>query len=106
MTQPQGQASGTAELDAAEKARRKRRQGSENRDMGGTLKLRYNEQKLKELKEAAGSELPALVRQYGDLLMDLLPDVKARGLDPIDLIKATAEKILEERGERILAKSA
>ncbi|MDO3101048.1 hypothetical protein P5V93_23300 [Mycobacteroides abscessus subsp. abscessus] len=102
MTQAQ-QSERTA-LSEAEQ--RKKRQGSNKREKDGLLGVRYDRTKLKALQQTAGEDLGTLVRQYGDLLTDLLPGVKERGLNPVDLIKEAAEKILEEHSGQVLAKSA
>lgn len=103
MTQAQ-QSEHTA-LSEAEQ--RKKRQGSNKREMDAQLYVRYDKTKLQALKDSAGNDLATLVRQYGDLLTDLLPDVKARGINPVDLIKEATERILEEHAhERVLAKTA
>lgn len=103
MTQAQ-QSEHTA-LSEAEQ--RKKRQGSNKREKDALLGVRYDRKKLQALQATAGGDLGTLVRQYGDLLTDLLPDAKARGLNPVDLIKEAAERILEEyAGDRVLAKSA
>ncbi|SHW62363.1 hypothetical protein [Mycobacteroides abscessus] len=102
MTQAQ-QSERTA-LSEAEQ--RKKRQGSNKREMDAQLYVRYDRTKLRALKDTAGDDLATLVRQYGDLLTDLLPGVKERGLNPVDLIKEAAEKILEEHSGQVLAKSA
>lgn len=102
MTQAQ-QSEHTA-LSEAEQ--RKKRQGSNKREKAALLGVRYDKKKLQALQETAGRDLGTLVRQYGDLLTDLLPDVKARGINPVDLIKEATERILAEHGDTVLAKSA
>ena len=79
-------------------ARRKSRQGSETRDMNAFLRVRYHEQQLKVLSARAGKRLPMLIRQYADLLAELLPIADSMGVDPFELIRQTAETLLE--GER------
>ena len=86
--------SGAAVYDEAE-ARRKSRQGSETRDMNAFLRVRYHEQQLQVLSARAGKRLPTLIRQYADLLADLLPVADARGVDPVELIRKAAETLLE-----------
>jgi hypothetical protein len=82
-----------------EALRRKKRQGSETRNMGARLQLRYDPDKLQELEAAAGSDLNNLIRQCGDLLTELLPIAEQRGLDPVDLIRRTAFQLLEGRAQ-------
>jgi hypothetical protein len=77
-----------------EAARRKKRQGSENRTMNGRLQVRYDPNKLQELEAVAGGKLPSLIRQYGDLLTQLLPVADERGVDPVELIRETASSLL------------
>lgn len=74
--------------DVAEQ-RRKGRQGSEKRNMGGRLVVRYDTHKLQALEAAAGSQLPSLIRECGDLLTELLPVAGERGVDPVDLLRQT-----------------
>ncbi len=88
--------SSTAVLDDAA-ARRKRRQGSETREMNGCLRVRYHEDDLEALSARAGKRLPTLIRQYGDLLTELLPVADEMGVDPIDLIRQTATALLEPK---------
>ena len=92
--------SGAAVYDEAE-ARRKSRQGSETRDMNALLRVRCHEQQLKVLSARAGKRLPTLIRQYADLLAELLPVADAMGVDPIDLIRKTAETLLEGEGQAL-----
>jgi hypothetical protein len=86
--------SSTAVFDEAE-ARRKGRQGSETRDMKAFLRVRYHESQLELLSARAGKRLPSLIRQYADLLNELLPVADARGVDPFELIRQTAETLLD-----------
>lgn len=95
--------SSAATLDD-EAARRKRRQGSETRDMGAQLRVRFREEQLEALSLQAGKRLPTLIRQYADLLTELLPVADARGIDPVELIRETATTLLE--GKRITAKAS
>ncbi|MFN6549077.1 hypothetical protein ACP6C7_06295 [Mycolicibacterium septicum] len=88
--------SGTESFGKDEAARRKRRQGSETRDMTGALRVRYDEKDLQALKDQAGKRLPTLIRQYGDLLTQLLPLADARGIDPVELIQQTAAVLLDD----------
>nr|VTP04714.1 hypothetical protein BIN_B_05667 [Mycobacterium riyadhense] len=78
----------------AEVLRRKKRQGTETRNMGGRLQVRYDRGKLRALEAVAGDKLPSLIRQYGDLLTQLLPVADERGVDPVDLIRETATSLL------------
>ncbi|MEN4466858.1 hypothetical protein VXE65_32970 [Mycolicibacterium conceptionense] len=82
---------------ADEAARRKRRQGSETRDMEGVLRVRYDANDMQALKAQAGKRLPTLIRQYGDLLTELLPVADAQGIDPVELIRQTATTLLNNR---------
>lgn len=86
----------TAVLDD-EAARRKRRQGSETRDMSAVLRVRCHQEQLDALSQHAGKRLPTLIRQYGDLLTELLPVADAQGVDPVELIRQTATTLLNER---------
>lgn len=92
-----GRAPRTGTHREVEALRRKKRQGSETRNMGARLQLRYDPDKLQELEAAAGSDLNNLIRQCGDLLTELLPIAEQRGLDPVDLIRRTAFQLLEGR---------
>ncbi|ACA57577.1 hypothetical protein OSH39_12740 [Mycobacterium ulcerans] len=83
---------GSAEQEAL---RRKRRQGSENRNMAGRLQVRFDTTKLRELEAAAGTKLPALIRQCGDLLTELVPVAEQQGIDPVELIRRTAASLLD-----------
>lgn len=87
--------SSTAVLDNAA-ARRKRRQGSETRDMNAFLRVRYHEDQLETLSARAGKRLPNLIRQYADLLTELLPVADAKGVDPFELIRQTATALLDD----------
>jgi len=87
--------SSTAVLDDA--ARRKRRQGSENRDMEAQLRVRFHKDSLQTLNARAGKRLPELIRQYGDLLTELLPVADTMGVDPFELIRQTATALLDDR---------
>lgn len=93
----EGRTPRTGARHEAEGLRRKKRQGSETRNMGARLQLRYDPDKLQELEAAAGSDLNNLIRQCGDLLTELLPIAEQRGLDPVDLIRRTAYQLLEGR---------
>lgn len=84
--------------DEAE-ARRKSRQGSETRDMNAFLRVRYHENQLQLLSARAGKRLPTLIRQYADFLAELLPVADAMGVDPFELIRQTAETLLD--GDRL-----
>lgn len=88
--------------DDAEAMRRKKRQGSETRNMVGRLQVRYDTDKLQELEAVAGRHLPTLIRQYGDLLTELLPVAEQHGLDPVELIRQTATSLLDS-AERLSA---
>ena len=92
MSQVAGPTSPVAAFDV-EAQRRKRRQGSENRNMGGRLVVRYDQQKLQALEEVAGSQLPTLIRECGDLLTQLLPVAGERGVDPVELLRETARAV-------------
>ncbi|GAA2401458.1 hypothetical protein [Mycolicibacterium llatzerense] len=87
--------SSTAVLEDAE--RRKRRQGSETREMNAYLRVRYHEANLEALHERAGKRLPNLIRQYADLLNDLLPVADEMGVDPFELIRQTATALLDDQ---------
>jgi hypothetical protein len=87
--------SSAAVLDDAA-ARRKRRQGSETRDMNGLLRVRCHEDQLKVLSAQAGKRLPTLIRQYAELLTELLPVADANGIDPVELIRQTAATLLDD----------
>lgn len=89
--------SSTAVFDDAQ-ARRKSRQGSETREMNAFLRVRCHETQLKTLSARAGKRLPSLIRQYADLLTELLPLADARGVDPFELIRQTAETLLDQDG--------
>lgn len=80
--------------DDADTLRRKKRQGSETRNMVGRLQVRYDTDKLQELEAVAGRHLPTLIREYGDLLTELLPVAREHGLDPVELIRQTATSLL------------
>ncbi|OBB16988.1 hypothetical protein A5761_11035 [Mycolicibacterium setense] len=88
--------SSTAVLDD-EASRRKRRQGSDTRQMGATLKVRCHQDWLDTLSERSDGQLPTLIRQYGDLLTELLPVAKRQGVDPVELIRETATTLLNDR---------
>ncbi|GAB5901252.1 hypothetical protein OKHIL_70610 [Mycolicibacterium mageritense] len=90
-----GQESNTAVLDDAA-ARRKRRQGSENREMNAYLRVRYHEDNLKRVSDCAGTRLPTLIRQYADLLAEVLPVADAKGVDLFELIRETATALLDD----------
>lgn len=81
------------ETVGVEPNRRKRRQGSENRNMGGRLVVRYDRDKLQALEEAAGNQLPTLIRECGELLTQLLPVAGERGVDPVDLLRETVRAV-------------
>lgn len=87
--------SSAAVFDDAQ-ARRKSRQGSETREMNAFLRVRCHETQLQTLSARAGKRLPSLIRQYADLLTELLPLADARGVDPFELIRQTAETLLDE----------
>ncbi|KAB7757502.1 hypothetical protein [Mycolicibacterium mucogenicum] len=87
--------SSTAVLDEAA-ARRKRRQGSETREMNAFLRVRYHEDNLEVLSARAGKRLPTLIRQYADLLTELLPVADEMGVDPFELIRQTATALLDD----------
>lgn len=89
--------SSTAVFDDAQ-ARRRSRQGSETREMNAFLRVRCHETQLKALSARAGKRLPSLIRQYADLLTELLPLADARGVDPFELIRQTAETLLDQDG--------
>lgn len=93
MGQAAGLMSGSA-TDEAAALRRKKRQGSENRNMNGRLQVRFDPQKLKALEAVAGGDLPSLIREYGDLLTELLPVADERGMNPVELIRETAASLL------------
>jgi hypothetical protein len=84
---------GVGMLDA-ETVRRKKRQGSENRELSGRLQVRYDPSKLQALEAVAGKQLPSLIREYGDLLTQLLPVAGERGVDPVELIREAATSLL------------
>jgi hypothetical protein len=91
-----GQATGLMSETVADEAparRRKKRQGSETRNMCGRLVVRYDQEKLQALEAAAGRQLPSLIRECGDLLTELLPVADERGLDPVDLLRETARAL-------------
>ena len=92
MGQVAGPPSRVAAVDV-EAHRRKRRQGSENRNMGGRLVVRYDQDKLQALEAAAGDQLPSLIRECGDLLTQLLPVAGERGVDPVDLLRQTVRAV-------------
>jgi hypothetical protein len=87
--------SSTAVLDDTA-ARRKRRQGSETRKMNATLRVRYNEDALEVLSACGGDRLPELIRQYGDFLTEMLPVADAKGVDPLELFRQTANALLDD----------
>lgn len=87
--------SSTAVLDDVT-PRPKRRHGSENRDMNAFLRVRYHEKQLETLSARAGKRLPTLIRQYADLLTELLPVADAKGVDPFELIRQTATALLDD----------
>ena len=91
MGQVTGPTSRVAAIDV-ETQRRKRRQGSENRNMGG-LVVRYDEDKLQALEDVAGSQLPTLIRECGELLTQLLPVARERGVDPVELLRQTVRAV-------------
>lgn len=74
--------------------RRKKRQGTETRKMSSRLQVRYDRDKLDALEAVAGKKLHSLIRDYGDLLTELLPVADERGVDPIDLIREAATSLL------------
>lgn len=74
---------------------RKSRQGSETRDMNAFLRVRYREDQLEILSERAGKRLPSLIRQYADLLTEILPVADAKGVDPFELVRQTMTALLE-----------
>lgn len=88
------QSSSTAVSDETG-ARRKSRQGSETRDMKAFLRVRYHESQLEILNARAGKRLPSLIRQYADLLIELLPLADAKGVDPAELIRQAVESLLD-----------
>lgn len=94
MTQPRRTRSSAATTPEDEAARRKRRQGSENREMSGVVKFRWYPEKCKELSDQAGPRIGKLMREYGDLLIELLPIAEERGVDPAELIRQTASQLL------------
>ena len=77
-----------------EALRRKRRQGTETRKMSSRLQVRYDRDKLEALEAVAGKKLHSLIRDYGDLLTELLPVADERGVDPIELIREAATSVL------------
>jgi len=79
----------------AESLRRKRRQGSDNRRMRGHLSLRYDPAKLFALKAVAGTQLPNLMRDCGDLLTKLIPEAQERGIDPVVLLRQATVALME-----------
>jgi hypothetical protein len=93
MGQVTGPTSRVAAVNDVQAHRRRRRQGSENRNMGGRLVVRYDRDKLQALEEVAGSQLPSLIRECGDLLTQLLPVAGERGVDPMDLLRQTARAV-------------
>ncbi|OBJ93005.1 hypothetical protein [Mycobacterium sp. 1245852.3] len=76
---------------STEADRRRKRQGSENRQMNGRLQVRFDPDKLKALEAMAGGRLPCLIRECGELLTQLLPLADERGIDPVELIRETAD---------------
>jgi hypothetical protein len=76
--------------------RRKSRQGSETRDMNAFLRVRYREDQLEVLSARAGKRLPSLIRQYADLLTEILPVADAKGVDPFELVRQTMTALLDE----------
>jgi hypothetical protein len=91
-----GQVAGPTPRIAAidvETQRRKRRQGSENRNMGGRLVVRYDQDKLQALEDVAGNQLPTLIRECGELLTQLLPVAGERGVDPVELLRQTVRAV-------------
>lgn len=77
-----------------EALRRKKRQGTETRKMSSRLAVRYHRDKLAALEAVAGKKLHSLIRDYGDLLTELLPVADERGVDPIELIREAATSVL------------
>jgi hypothetical protein len=92
MGQVTGPTSRIAAIDVAAQ-RRKRRQGSENRNMGGRLVVRYDQDKLQALEDVAGNQLPTLIRECGELLTQLLPVAGERGVDPVELLRQTVRAV-------------
>jgi hypothetical protein len=92
MGQITGPTSRIAPIDV-EAQRRKRRQGSENRNMGGRLVVRYDQDKLQALEDVAGNQLPTLIRECGELLTQLLPVAGERGVDPVELLRQTVRAV-------------
>jgi hypothetical protein len=92
MGQVTGPTSRIAAIDV-EAQRRKRRQGSENRNMGGRLVVRYDQDKLQALEDVAGNQLPTLIRECGELLTQLLPVAGERGVDPVELLRQTVRAV-------------
>lgn len=85
-----------AELEAA---KRRKRQGSENRALGGRLQVRYDESKLAQLEktaEDAGQNHHDWIRQVGDLLVALQPVAANQGMSPAELLRAAVEPILAQ----------
>ncbi|AFM20042.1 hypothetical protein Mycch_5365 (plasmid) [Mycolicibacterium chubuense NBB4] len=78
---------------------RKSRQGSETRDMNAFLRVRYREDQLEVLSACAGKRLPSLIRQYADLLTEILPVADARGVDPFELVRQTMTALLDEHDQ-------
>ncbi|QSN49637.1 hypothetical protein [Mycobacteroides abscessus] len=95
MTQPRRTRSSAAATPEDEAARRKRRQGSENREMSEVVKFRWYAAKKNELSGQAGPRIGDLMREYGDLLIELLPIADQRGVDPVELIRQTASQLLD-----------
>ncbi|KEP38768.1 hypothetical protein MKSMC1_60580 [Mycobacterium kansasii] len=62
--------------------------------MCGRLQVRYHPEKLQALEAVAGDKLPSLIRQYGDLLTELLPVADKRGVDPVSLLRDAAASVL------------
>ncbi|WP_292980930.1 hypothetical protein [Mycobacterium sp.] len=77
-----------------EALRRKKRQGTETRKMVARLQVRYDPAKLQALEAVAGKNLHSLIRDYGDLLTELLPVADERGVDPIDLMREVSAAVL------------
>ncbi len=67
--------------------------------MNAFLRVRYHEHQLQLLSARAGKRLPTLIRTYADYLAELLPVADAMGVDPVELIRQTAETLLD--GERV-----
>ncbi|VBA61490.1 hypothetical protein [Mycobacterium attenuatum] len=86
-----------ATVRAIEAVRATNSQASVTGSMSCTLQVRYNPTKLRQLEEAAGRGLSALMRGYGDFLTELLAVAEQLGLDPVELIREATTSLLGAR---------